>query len=419
MCPTPMSASPETAAPPQLLREHRSFVLYWCARSVTNAAYWMQAVAVGWQIYDLTGSALDLGLVGLVQFVPFVLLAVVVGPTIDRYDRRAIARACQAVKALAALALAAGTVGGWLTRDAFLAILFVAGIARTFEVPTMHVLVPGLVPQSLLPRAIAASSTASQTAVICGPALGGVLYVFGPASVYVICAIVFVIAGVLVSLIALNLPPVEKRPFTLQTVFAGFSYVRQRPILLGAMSLDLFAVLLGGVTALLPIFAKDILQTGPWGLGLLRTAPAVGALLMAAVQAHYTFQRRVGPILFAATAVFGMSIVVFALSTSLVLSLAALMVYGAADAASVVIRHSLVQTRTPNDILGRVMAINSIFTGSSGTLGEFRAGAVAALFGAVTSALVGGVGAIAVAGLWMVLFRPLARVDTIVPKQQG
>ena len=407
-------SSDSPAAPPALLA-HRSFVLYWCMRTFTNGAYLMQAVAVGWQIYDLTGSALDLGLVGLVQFLPYVLLAVVVGPVIDRYDRRAVARICQIGKALAALALAIGTLGHWLNRDAFLAILFVAGIARTFEVPTLHALVPGLVPQRLLPRAIAAASTATQTAVICGPALGGLLYLFGAATVYVICTAVFIAASVLVSMIELRLPPIEKRPFTLQTVFAGFEYVRSRPILLGAMSLDLCAVVLGGVIALLPIFARDVLQTGPWGLGLLRSAPAVGALAMAVWLAHHSFERRVGSILFAATGVFGLSILAFSLSRSLVLSLAALAVYGAMDAASVVIRHSLVQTRTPHDMLGRVMAINSMFTGSSGTLGEFRAGTVAAFAGAVTSAMIGGVGVVAVAVLWMVLFPQLARVDTIAP----
>ena len=413
-----MSVLPEMSGRPPQLLGHRSFVIYWCVRVFTNGAFMMQAVAVGWQIYDLTGSALDLGLVGFVQFLPFVLLAVVVGPTIDRYDRRAILRICQIVKALAALTLAAGTIGGWLTRDAFLTILFLTGIARTFEIPTLHALVPGLVPPQLLPRAIAAASTATQTAVICGPAIGGLIYVFGAVTVYVICSAIFLAASVLISLVELRLPPVAKRPFTLQTVFAGFAYVKSRPILLGAMSLDLFAVLLGGVTALLPIFAKDVLQTGPWGLGLLRSAPAVGALTMSVWLAHHALERRVGTILLAVTGVFGLSILVFSLSTSLVLSLAALAIYGATDAISVVIRHSLVQTRTPNDMLGRVMAINSMFTGTSGTLGEFRAGVVAAMFGAVASVMIGGFGAIAVAGLWLLLFPQLARVDTIAPPRE-
>jgi MFS family permease len=409
-----MSASPGslTAPPPSLLQQ-RSFVFYWCARTFTNAAYMMQAVAVGWQIYDLTGSALDLGLVGLVQFIPYVPLAVVVGHIADRYDRRAVIRVAQIVKALAAAALALGTVGGWLTRDAFLVILLVSATARTFEVPTMHALVPGLVPQELLPRAIAASSTATQTAVIGGPAIGGLIYAFGPATVYVTCIVVFVAAGVLISLVRLQSPPPQKTPATLATLFAGFSYVRRHPLLLGAMSIDLFAMLLGSVTALLPIFARDILETGPWGLGLLRSAPAIGALTVSIALAHYSLGCRLGTILIGSIVTLGLSIIGFALSTSLVLSIMALAVYGAADAVSVVIRHSLVQTRTPNDMLGRVMAINSMFTGTSGTLGDFRAGAVAAAFGAFTAVLVGGVGAILVALLWIRVFPELARIDTL------
>ena len=271
-----------TGQPPALLA-HRSFVLFWCARTSTAGAYMMQSVAVGWQIYDLTGDPFDLGLVGLVQFVPVVLLALVIGQIADRYDRRAVAGICQVVKALAAAALALGSFQGWLNRDLMLAILFVTGTARAFETPTMHTLVPGLVPQPLLPRAIAASATANQTAIICGPAIGGFLYVFGPTTVYLTCTAVFVIASILVSMIRLQSAPPEKKPITLDTLFAGFDYIRRHPILLGALSLDLFAVLLGGVTALLPIYAKDVLETGPWGLGLLRSAPAVGALAEAAM----------------------------------------------------------------------------------------------------------------------------------------
>ncbi len=409
-----MTATSDTlSASPPSLRQHRSFVLYWCARTATNGAYMMQAVAVGWQIYDLTGSALDLGLVGLVQFVPYVLLALVVGQIADRYDRRLVVRICQIVKALAAAALAVGTLGGWLNRDAFLAILFVTGTARTFEIPTMHALVPGLVPAAMLPRAIAASSTATQTAIIGGPALGGLLYAFGPATVYVICTLTFIAAAIVISLVRLTLPPLEKKPVTLESLFAGFAYLRSKPILLGAMSLDLFAMLLGSVTALLPIVARDILHTGPWGLGLLRSAPAIGALAVSITLAHSAFRGRIGAILFTAMVAFSLSIIVFALSTSLPLSIVALACYGAADAVSVVIRHSLVQTRTPNDMLGRVMAINSMFTGTSGTLGEFRAGAVAAAFGAFAAVLAGGIGALAIVLLWMGLFRDLVRVDTI------
>ena len=414
MSSTPETSAPETLAEPQSsLLGYRSFVAYWGARTATNGAYQMQAVAVGWQIYELTGSAFDLGLVGLVQFFPVVVLGVVIGHMADRYDRRVVVGTCQVVKALAAAAFAVGTLGGFLTRDAMLAILFVSGTARAFETPTMHTLVPGIVPPSLLPRAIAASGTASQTAIICGPAIGGLLYVFGAATVYLVITAVFVLASALISLIRLQGPPPEKKPVTLETLFAGFRYIRYNKVVLGAISLDLFAMLLGGVTALLPIYAKDVLDTGPWGLGLLRSAPAVGALAISVWLAHHQLEHRIGHVLLGAVSVFGLAAIAFAFSTSLVVSMAALAVYGAADAVSVVIRHSLVQTRTPNEMLGRVMAVNFMFTGTSGTLGEFRAGAVAALFGAFTSVLVGGIGAVAVALLWMRLFPEMARIDRI------
>jgi MFS family permease len=271
------------------------------------------------------------------------------------------------------------------------------------------------VPAPLLPRAIAASATANQTAIIGGPALGGLIYAFGPTTVYAICAAAFVVASVLVSLLPAAPRLEERKPVSFATLFAGFAYIRTRPILLGAMLLDLFAVLLGGVTALLPIFAKDILQTGPWGLGLLRSAPAVGALAMSVLLARQAFERRVGIVLFASVMVFGGAAIVFALSTSLALSLAALAVYGAADAASVVIRHSLVQTRTPNDMLGRVMAVNALFTGTSGTLGDFRAGVDAAGLGAVASVLIGGAGVVLLALLWMRLFPELTRIHSLEP----
>ena len=294
-----------------------------------------------------------------------------------------------------------------------LAILFVSGTARAFETPTMHTLVPGIVPPELLQRAIAARRPRSQTAIICGPAIGGLLYVFGASTVYLTCTAVFVLASVLVSFIQMQSTPPDKKPVTVEAVFAGFRYIRHNPVVLGAISLDLFAVLLGGVTALLPIYAKDVLVTGPWGLGLLRSAPAIGALAISVWLAHHQIKQRVGHVLFIAVIAFGLATVAFAFSTSLVLSILALAVYGAGDAVSVVIRHSLVQTRTPHEMLGRVLAVNFMFTGTSGTLGEFRAGTVAGLFGAFTSVLVGGVGAIVVALLWMKLFPELRRIDTI------
>ena len=413
-----MSNPADTLAPSEsALLAHRSFVLFWCARVFSVAAYMSLTVGVGWQIYDITGSALDLGLVGLAQFLPFVALPLLIGQVADRFDRRSVLRVCQTIHACAALTLAYSTFAGWLTRDAILAILFVVGTCRAFEVPTMHTLVPGLVPKALLPRAVAAATAANQTAVIGGPALGGLIYsTFGPTTVYLTCATLFLVASVLIGLVKLQGQVQERRPVTMESLFAGFAFIRSQPVVLGAISLDLFAMLLGSVTALLPIFAKDILQTGPWGLGLLRSAPAIGALTVAIVLSRYSMDRKVGPILFITTTVFGVSVLVFAFSTSLILSIAALAIYGASDSVSVVIRHSLVQIRTPSEMLGRVMAINSMCTGTSGTLGEFRAGAVAAAFGAVGSVLIGGVGALLIALLWMRLFPELVKVDAMVQK---
>jgi MFS family permease len=406
----------EPAAPSLRLTGHRSFVLFWCARTFTNGAYMMQGVAVGWQIYDLTNNPLDLGLVGLVQFFPLIAMSIIAGQVLDLFDRRMIAGVCQIGKALAALLLAVGTAQGWLGREAMFAILFLSGTARAFEIPTMHSLLPGIVPVTLLPRAIAASATAQQTAVICGPSIGGLMYAFGPTAVYATCTLVFMAASVLIGLIQVAPRPEQRKPVTLATVFAGFRYIRHQPIVLGAISLDLFAVLLGGVTALLPIYARDILEAGPWALGVLRSAPAVGALATAIVLAHHSIAGHAGRIMFVAVGMFGLATLIFGLSTSVVLSFLALVIYGASDAVSVVIRQSLVQLRTPHDMLGRVMAVNAMCTGSSGTLGEFRAGVVAAWLGAVPAVLMGGVGTIVVMLIWMWAFPQLRRVDKLAPE---
>ena len=394
----------------------RSFLLFWCARTLSNAAFMMQGVAVGWQIYELTDNPLDLGLVGLVQFFPVVAFSVAIGQAADRLDRRVIAACSQIGKGIAALALALGTAGGWLGRDSMLAILFFSATARAFEMPSMHALVPALVPAPLLPRAIAASASAQQTAVICGPSLGGLLYGLGPTVVYATCTAVFVAASLLIAQVRIGPRVKERMPLGMETLFAGFSYIRSRPVLLGAISLDLFAVLLGGVTALLPIYARDILHAGPWALGLLRSAPAVGALSASIALTRHAISGSAGRIMFAAVGTFGAASLLFALSTSIAMSFLALVIYGAADAISVVIRQSLVQMRTPYEMLGRVMAVNSMFTGSSGSLGEFRAGTVAAWLGAVPSALIGGVGAIAVMLVWMAAFPELRRVDRLIPE---
>lgn len=409
----PVIANGEAAAPSSLLR-HRSFVLFWCARTSTSGAYQMQAVAVGWQLYDLTHDPLDLGLVGLMQFFPVVALALLIGQAADRFDRRAIAGTCQVVKAICAGLFALGTLQGWLGRDTILAVILITGTARAFEAPTLHTIVPGVVPRPLLPRAIAASATAQQTAIIVGPALGGFLYMFGPATIYLLCTLIFVAASILISCVGGNHRAAQRKRASLETLFVGFAYLHKNPVLLGAVSLDLFAVLLASVTALLPIYAHDILHTGPWGLGLLRAGPAVGALSASVVLARHSIERRAGLLIFGTVAVYGLAAIAFALSASLVISLVALAVYGAADAVSVVIRQSLVQTRTPHDMLGRVLAVTSMFSGSSGTLGDFRAGALAAGIGAVPTALIGGIAAIAAVLAWMRLFPPLRDVQRLI-----
>jgi len=379
----------------------------------STVAFQMQAVAIGWQVYGLTGSAFALGLVGLAQFVPGLMLAFVVGHVADRFDRRRIVQVCQAVEALAIGGLAISWFAGNTEIWPIFGAIFCIGAARAFEAPTLQALLPGLVPAGLLPRALAWSSSAMQAAVICGPALGGLLYAVGAGVVYALAAGLFCCSCALIGLIRLERTPPRREPVTLASVFAGVAFIRSRPAILGAISLDLFAVLLGGATALLPIFARDILAIGPWGLGLLRAAPAAGALLMSIVLGQWPLKAHVGRIMFSAVAVFGLATIVFALSSSFWLSLAALAILGAADSISVVIRLSLVQLETPDEMRGRVSAVNFIFIGTSNQLGEFESGLTAAWFGAVPAALIGGIGTLLVVLIWMRAFPSLARRDRL------
>ena len=392
---------------------HRPFVFLLCARAATYMAFQMLGVAVGWQIYPITGSAMYLGLVGLAQFLPMFLLTLVVGHVADRYDRRNIARICQTIEGLSAGVLALASFGGWQSKESILLIIFIVGAARAFEGPTLHALLPGLVPVQIFPRAAAWSSSAMQTATIVGPALGGFLYAAGPAIVYLTTGIVFLAASVFVALIRIERLPLRHEPVSVRSVFAGVSYIKSHREILGAISLDLFAVLLGGATALLPVYARDILVTGPWGLGLLRSAPAVGALMMSVYLARHPLRRRVGRSMFRAVAVFGAATILFAVSTSFLFSFSLLVILGASDVISVVIRHSLVQIRTPDEMRGRVSAVNSMFIGASNQLGEFESGVTAALFGTVPAVLIGGIGTIFVVMLWMRFFPQLAEVDTL------
>ncbi len=414
MVPTMYTSSSTPDPPPSILR-HRPFALFWFARGFTSIAFQIQGVAVGWQVYALTGSAFYLGLVGLAQFLPMFLLTLVVGHVADRYDRRVVVRLCQIVEGLAAAALAFGSFSGWQSKESILAVVFIAGAARAFEAPTIHALVPGLVPALLIPRAVAWSASAQQTATILGPAFGGLLYMAGPTAAYATASLLFLTASSLVALIRIERIPPNREPVSLQSLFAGIVFIRNQPVILGAISLDLFAVLLGGATALLPVYARDILVTGPWGLGLLRSAPAAGALAMSIFLAHTMIERRIGRIMFGAVVIFGVATIVFAVSTSFVLSLGALVVLGAADVISVVIRSSLVQIKTPDEMRGRVSAVNSMFIGTSNQLGEFESGVTAALFGVVPAVLIGGVGTVIVVILWMRLFPQLLRIDSLKP----
>jgi MFS family permease len=414
----PMASVPP---PADSLRRHPAFIRFWLASAGASFGFQMLAVAVGWQIYAITGRALDLGLIGLVQFIPSVMLALPAGHAADRYDRRRIVLWAQVTAGLAIAVLTVLTVSGHIDELGILAVVLVIGIAMAFEFPTLRSMLPALVPLPMLPRAVAMSSAAGQAAMIAGPALGGFLYLAGPGTVYAVAGLLYLFSVVLLARLRYEQAPPPSEPATLKTVFAGVDFIRRRPDVLGVISLDLFAVLLGGATALLPIFAKDILHTGPWGLGLLRAAPAVGALLMSLWLARHDMQRRVGMIMFSAVAGFGAATLVFALSKMLWLSLAALVVLGAFDMVSVVIRGALVQLDTPDAMRGRVNAVNAIFINTSNQLGEFESGLLAAWVGVVPATLIGGVGTLMVVGLWMMMFPTLRRRQRLhaVPLQGG
>jgi len=386
---------------------------FWLARLAGVMANQMLMVALAWHMYDITGSAWDLGLVGLFQFVPALLMTLPAGHLADRLHRGRIFATCMLLQAGVALLLVLATRGGFATRELILSISVVLGMARAFQMPAQQALTPLLVPQELLQGAIALSSSGMQAAVICGPALGGVLYVAGATTVYASSLLLFLLAGGL-TLVVRYRHQASTLAANWGTVLAGVAFVWQRKLLLGATSLDLFAVLLGGATALLPIYARDILHTGPEGLGLLRAAPAAGALLMSLVLMRWPLKRHVGHRLLGAVAVFGLATVVFGLSSHFWLSLLALAITGAADNISVVTRLTLVQLETPDAMRGRVSAVNSIFIGASNQLGEFESGATAAWLGPVLSVVAGGVGTVLVAAAWLRLFPTLARRDRMV-----
>jgi MFS family permease len=400
------------------LRRHRPFALYWVARVSSTVALQMLAVAVSWQMYDLTRNPLDLGLVGLVQFLPSALLVLVAGHVADRYDRRMIVRTCNLICGLAAATLAFGTASGVMTRESLLSIVFVIGACRAFEQTTLTTLLPGIVTVPMLPRATAAAASATQVAVIAGPAVGGLIYAVNPVLVYALCCALYICAGLLIGMVTAVRTAVSREPISLTVLFAGFAYIRHNPIILGAITLDLFAVILGGVFALLPVFARDVFDAGPWALGLLRASPGVGALIAATALTHWQPRQHVGRIIFTAVGIYGVAILVFAMSKWLVLSMLALAVLGMSDMVSVVIRMTLIQLHTPDETRGRISAVNSLFVTASNQLGEFRAGLMAFWFGAIPAVLIGGLGALAVVIAGRKLFPQLYRIDTLEPPRR-
>lgn len=399
---------------------HPDVLRFVSARFLATLAAQIQLVAVGWQMYAITGDPLDLGLIGLSQFIPFVTLILPAGHAADQYNRSRIVTMCYLTEALCALVLLAMTLSGVHSTWPILLAMVLLGAARAFSMPGAQSLLPNLVPPEAFTRAIALNSSAFQVATVLGPALGGFLYLAGPTVVYGSVLVLAVVAAVLMMQVRggrehLN---AEREPANLQTLLSGLKFVRSRPVVLGAISLDLFAVLLGGATALLPMFAKDILHAGPSGLGLLRTAPGVGAAICAMVIALSPIARHVGAWMFGGVAMFGVATIVFGVSTNFYLSMFALTVLGAADMVSVYVRHLLVQLETPDAIRGRVSAVSSVFIGASNELGDFESGVVAKWLGAVRAVVIGGIATLIVTGLWIRFFPVLWRMQEFPGRQR-
>lgn len=408
-----MSAGPAAAAPFLPYRE-RDLALFLASRFLSNIATMVQSVALGWQVYEMARDPLALGLVGLCEFAPMFLLTLPAGDLADRFDRRRVFALSLAAEGGCSILLVALTLLHAHTVLPFYGVIVLFGAARGFAGPASQSMLPFLVSSETLPRAIAWSSSAYQIAVIAGPAVGGALYLLGPQAAYALCFCAFLAAGLCVFLLGGRPNAVFASGTTaIARVIEGISFVRSRPVILGAVSLDLFAVLLGGATALLPVYARDILHVGPVGLGILRSAPALGAACLTFVMARHPLERNAGHAMFFAVAVFGIATIVFGLSHNFLLTLAALTVLGASDMVSVYVRQALIQFATPDAMRGRVSAVSQLFVGASNELGEFESGVTAYWFGTVPAVVLGGIGTLAVVGLWMWLFPPLRTVDRL------
>jgi MFS family permease len=390
---------------------HRNFTLYLSARTLATLAVQMQNVAIGWQVYSMTNNLFDLGLIGLAQFAPFLLLILIAGHAADRYDRRNLIAIALAAQLLCGLTLLAFTMAGLGTVWPVFAVLVLFGSARAFMGPATQAILVNLVPPESFSKAVALSSSSFHVAVILGPTLGGLFYLAGPKTVYVISSALLVAAVAMMCMVKSVKQPSNREPATWHTVLEGLRFVRSRPVVLGAISLDLFAVLFGGATALLPALAHDVLHVGPTGLGMLRTAPGAGAALCSIALAFFPITRRVGLWMFGGVAVFGMGTLVLGATSTFTVALVALFLMGAGDMISVYVRHLLVQYETPDAIRGRVSAVNSVFIGASNELGEFESGVTAGWMGLTRAILFGGAATLAVTGLWAWLFPVLSRMD--------
>ncbi|MGE0828092.1 MAG: MFS transporter [Hyphomonadaceae bacterium] len=414
-----MASPPSGATAVALLRE-RDYVRFWCARAASSLGTQIQSVALGWQMYDIARqtmsvpeAALHVGFIGLATFLPYFIFALPAGETADRYNRKFIVAICSMGEFITALALIAGIVFQFVSIPYLLGLAAFFGASRAFLGPASTAMAPMLVPRALLPRAIAWNSLAWQTAAIAGPAIGGLLIANSVLHAYAAAATLYLCAAFGVLLVRTQTRPAPQAGSRLALIQEGLSYVWRQKVVFGAISLDLFAVLLGGATALLPVFARDVLHVGPEGFGLLRAAPAVGAAAVALYLAGNPIRRRAGPIMFWGVAVFGAATVVFGLSQIFWLSLAALAILGGADMLSVFVRQTLVQLVTPDPMRGRVAAVSTLFISASNELGEFESGIVARILGPVGAAVFGGVGAIGVTALWAKLFPELRKADKL------
>ncbi|WP_282759656.1 MFS transporter [Komagataeibacter saccharivorans] len=411
--PSPTTENTQLTPQPVSLWRHPGLLAFLWARTASSFSACVQAVAVGWQIYALTHSTTALALVGLAQFLPMVGLLLPAGHAADHFNRRLIVVICQCIEAVSALLMAIGALGGWTTPWMIYAMVIIFGAARAFEMPSQQTFLPALVPAHMFPRAAAVSSSLFQAAAVTGPSVGGLLYGAGAGVCYLVCAVGFAAACISTLCIPLVFTSRPRVPLSRAAIIEVAQFMRGRPDMLGAISLDLFAVLLGGATAMLPVYASDILHAGPMGLGLLRAAPAIGAVICSIILVWRPLNRRSGPRMFMAVAIFGVATIIFAVSRSMAVSILALAVLGAADVVSVVIRGALVQLRTPDSMRGRVSAVNMLFLGSSNQLGEFESGMLASLIGPVGSVALGGVGTLLVTAAWIRMFPALWHLDRL------